>query len=156
MRFLHVLYDPDCELCRRCRDWLAAQPKYLGMGFLAQGSDEAAAKFPALAPGPGEQVRDLIVVADTGEVYRNTDAWIMCFYALREYRPLSLRLAHPMLRPLARRAYEMVSRNRRWVSTWFTPRRRVSTDALAEQIRSHTSPRVKCERSTCRANGDAW
>ena len=50
---------------------------------------------------------ELVVVDDSGGVYRNGSAWIMCLYALREYREWSLRLATPALFPLARQAFAL-------------------------------------------------
>ncbi|MEM9913905.1 MAG: DUF393 domain-containing protein [Planctomycetota bacterium] len=138
---LTVLYDPGCPLCLRCRQWLAQQPKYLPMRFVAQGTADAGRRFPQLDVGTPDRVEDLIVVSDDGKVYRNTRAWIMCFYALREYRPLAFRLSHPALMPLARRAYQAIANNRMWLSRWFGKSdRHISNDELADRIKTHTAP----------------
>ncbi|MEM9418520.1 MAG: DUF393 domain-containing protein [Planctomycetota bacterium] len=138
---LTVLYDPGCALCLRCRQWLAKQPKYLPMRFVAQGTADAGRRFPQLDVGTPDQVEDLIVVSDDGKVYRSTRAWIMCFYALREYRPLAFRLSHPALMPLARRAYQAISNNRMWLSRWFGKAdRQISNAELADRIKSYTTP----------------
>ena len=63
---LTVLYDPDCPLCRRRCNWLAAQPEYLPPDFLARGTAAAAERFPALNFGAGRPADDLIVVVDDG------------------------------------------------------------------------------------------
>ena len=140
-RQLTVLYDPDCALCRRCRDWLATQPQLIPLAFVAQGTEAAGRRYPQLEVGPGHPTDDLIVVSDRGQVYRSTRAWIMCFYALREYRPLAFRLSHPALMPLARRAYQAVANNRMWLSRWFGKAGRGVTDAqLADRIKTHTAP----------------
>ncbi len=34
MKRLYVLFDGECSLCGRCRDWLARQPAYLELYFL--------------------------------------------------------------------------------------------------------------------------
>ncbi|MEM1109420.1 MAG: DUF393 domain-containing protein [Planctomycetota bacterium] len=138
---LTVLYDPGCLLCLRCRHWLARQPKYLPMRFVAQGTEDAGRRFPQLDVGTPDKVEDLIVVSDDGKVYRNTRAWIMCFYALREYRPLAFRLSHPTLMPLARRAYQAIANNRMWLSRWFGKAdRNITNDELADRIKTHTAP----------------
>ena len=138
---LTVLYDPSCPLCLRCRQWLAQQPKYLPMRFVAQGTADAGRRFPQLDVGTPDRVEDLIVVSDDGKVYRNTRAWIMCFYALREYRPLAFRLSHPALMPLTRRAYQAIANNRMWLSRWFGKSdRHISNDELADRIKTHTAP----------------
>ena len=141
MNHLTILYDPDCPLCRRCCAWLATQPKFFPLAFIAQGTAAAAERFPTLNVGIGQRAQDLIVVGDNGAVYRNTRAWVMCFYALREYRLLAFRLAHPALMPLARRAYQAIANNRMWLSRWFAKRGHgISNDALADRIRTHTAP----------------
>jgi predicted DCC family thiol-disulfide oxidoreductase YuxK len=80
------------------------------------GSEKAKAMFPEL-----EQIatcNDLVVISEVGEVYLNNSAWIMALYALEEYRDWACRLAHPLLMPLARQAFEAVSRNRHALSRW--------------------------------------
>lgn len=158
MKHLTVLYDPDCPLCVGCRHWLANQPQYLSLRFVAQGTSDAHRRFPQLDVGTPDQVQDLIVISDDGKVYRNARAWIMCFYALREYRPLAMRLSHPVLMPLARRAYQAVARRRLWLSRWFGPAERNITDAeLADRIkdaagphenRCHTRKSATCTKAT--------
>ncbi|MEM6459917.1 MAG: DUF393 domain-containing protein [Planctomycetota bacterium] len=138
---LTVLYDPMCPLCRQCRDWLIRQPKHVPLRFLPQGTADAAAAYPDLSVGVGDPVEDLIVVADDGRVWRDARAWVMCFYALREYRALAMRLSHPALLPLARRAYRAVSNHRYALGRWFGGRAaRMSNDTLADHIRVSTAP----------------
>lgn len=138
---LTVLYDPDCPLCVRCWKWFDAQPKLLPVSFVPQGTTEAGDRFPDLHVGPNQSVEELIVVSRDGKVYRNDSAWIMCLYALREYRALAFRLSRPALRPLARRAYHVVSHNRRWLSRWFGKTGRdVNDHQLAARIRLQTAP----------------
>jgi predicted DCC family thiol-disulfide oxidoreductase YuxK len=74
--------------------------------------------FPELKNIASEN--DLAVVSDTGEVYLNNSAWIMVLYALEEYREWACRLAHPMLAPFARQAFEMISKNRHTISRWLS------------------------------------
>ncbi|MEM9414779.1 MAG: DCC1-like thiol-disulfide oxidoreductase family protein [Planctomycetota bacterium] len=118
MKELTVLYDPTCGLCVRCRQWLAKQPALIPLRFVPQGSRRQLAMFPGLATHTDEQGRpeELVVVDDAGRVYRNDKAWVMCFYALREYRSLSMRLAKPGMAGLARRAYHLIAANRRALS----------------------------------------
>ena len=114
MERLTVLYDARCGLCTRAHQWLERQEKLLDLEFVPAASAAARARFPTLEhPDPPE---DLVVVDDEGGVYRNDEAWIMTLYALEQYRPWALRLASPALRPLARAAFDWLSRNRRGVS----------------------------------------
>jgi predicted DCC family thiol-disulfide oxidoreductase YuxK len=116
MHRLYVLYDARCGLCRLARLWASEQPAYLELVFLPAGSDEAKMRFPGLsATDPPEE---LVVVSDEGHIYRDSSAWIMCLYALEDYREWSLRLASPALRPFARQAFAFVSRHRSSISTW--------------------------------------
>ena len=114
MRGLVVLYDAHCGFCVRCRKWLEHEPKYLPMTFLPAGSPPARARFPTLYQ---DDVREeLVVIDDEGGVYRGTDAWIICLYALQDHRDWSVRLARPGLRPFARVAFEWLSNNRKALS----------------------------------------
>ncbi len=112
MKTLYVIYDGACGMCCRAVRRLISEPSYLALRFAPMGAPGVAARFGA-AIGDGSQ---LVVVADSGEVYRGTSAWIMVLYALRRYRPLAMRLASPAWRPLAARAIGVISRNRRGLS----------------------------------------
>ncbi len=110
MKRLYVLYDGECALCCRCRDWLARQPRWIALEFVALQSPDLTRRFQGIeALAPREQ---LLVVSDTGAVYRGSHAWIMCLYALPAYRAWAQRLATPALLPWARRVCELISQNR--------------------------------------------
>lgn len=113
MKKLYVLYDSSCGLCVKAAAWLARQPVYLDLETIPAGSHKAHALFPNLTR---PTVDELIVVADSGEVYEGTSAWLMCLYALRAYRVWSFRLATPAWRPLARRAITLLSQHRKDLS----------------------------------------
>ena len=114
MKCLYVLFDAECELCLRCRNWLMRQTAFVPLVFIAFQSDEAERRFPGIdALKPGEQ---LLVVSDEGAVYRGAHAWIMSLWALEKYREHAQRLAHPVLLPLAKAVCELLSRNRFFLS----------------------------------------
>lgn len=113
IRWLTVLYDPDCGLCTAVKDWLNTQEADLPLQLIPAGSPAARKLFPSLA---GRE--ELIVVNDRGGVYRDTRAWIMVLFALRKYRGLARRLASPALMPLARQAFLLVSSRRSDISRW--------------------------------------
>jgi predicted DCC family thiol-disulfide oxidoreductase YuxK len=117
MQKLYVLYDPRCELCCRLKDWLLAQRSWLGLCLVAAGSTKAKQLFPDL--DRIATADDLVVISDEGEVYKNNHAWIMALYALEDYRDWACRIAHPLLLPLARQAFAVISRNRQALSRWF-------------------------------------
>lgn len=110
MKHLFVVYDPACGLCSRIKDWLLRQPAYLPLYFVPSGSPEAQRLLPSLPPG------ELAVVSDAGDTWFGDSAWILCLWALREYRGWALRLARPGLLPLAQQAFAVLSRNRAGLS----------------------------------------
>ena len=116
MKRLYILYDGNCHICRRCRTWLGQQPAFVPLVFLPLQSPEVACCFPGIEALHPE--REIIVISDTGDVWQGGSAWVMCLWALCEYREWSQRLAHPALLPLARRACELVSDNRHKLSRW--------------------------------------
>jgi predicted DCC family thiol-disulfide oxidoreductase YuxK len=119
MDYLYVLYDSRCGLCSWARRWLLRQPQLIGLRFIPAGSPLAARLFPGLGR-PDDAPEELVVVSDQGGVYREASAWIMCLFALEEYREWANRLAHPLLRPLARRAFSLLSRQRSRISRWLS------------------------------------
>lgn len=110
MTTLNILFDPQCNLCHRIAYWLEKQPKYVEMRFIPAASDWARYQFPAL--DHEATLKELHVISQRGDVYRGAKAWLMCIWALREYREWSQRLASPELAPAARRMIARLSSNR--------------------------------------------
>ena len=110
MRELTVLYDPQCGLCRRAQAWLMSKTKYLELVFVPASSDEARSRYPQL--DHSLTLTDLTVISDDGAVYSGPKAWLMCLWALREYRDWAIRLSSPELLPTAKRVISTVSQNR--------------------------------------------
>jgi predicted DCC family thiol-disulfide oxidoreductase YuxK len=113
MKYLTVLYDASCGFCVSCRRWLETQPPYVPLRFIPSRSTAATRLFPDL---PGPEPNELVAVSDEGHVYTGASAWIMCLWALEAYREWALRLSVPALLPFARRAFELLSHNRKAVS----------------------------------------
>lgn len=116
MKKLYVLYDERCELCKRLQEWLQGQRCWIELSMVPAGSPQAGAMFPTLDQIAG--TNDLAVISESGEVYLNNHAWIMCLYALEEYRDWALRLSSPLLLPFARNAFAALSKNRGTISRW--------------------------------------
>ncbi len=114
-----------------CRRWLEAQPTDVALEFLPAGSAAATEVFPDLSYA--ETPAELVAVDSDGAVYRDAHAWIMCLYALREYREWAQFLSRPTLLPLPRQAFELLSRNRKEISDklGLLPAARPSLDAAA-------------------------
>jgi predicted DCC family thiol-disulfide oxidoreductase YuxK len=110
METLTVLYDESCAFCRGVRSWLEAQPSYVRLEFIAAGSEEVRRRYPDL--DHGATLQDLTVISDTGDIYAGAAGWLMCLWALRNYRAWSLTLSSPSLIPQAQRFISWISQNR--------------------------------------------
>ncbi len=140
MKKLTVLYDNRCEFCRRCSRWLGLQEKFLELELLPYDSAQVPERFPGLELDGN----DLVVVSDEGDVYIGSQAFIMCLWALQDYREWSVRLSSPVLLPLARKAFNLLSLNRGWLSSvlnlW-------GEESLADSIRREAVPEESCDLS---------
>ena len=133
MKTLYVLYDERCELCKRLKEWLLVQRSWIGLSMIPTGSPRAKSMFPGLEKLAG--ANDLVVISDAGEVYLNNHAWIMCLFALDEYCDWARRLASPILLPLARQAFETLSKNRHAISRWIgSGERELATELAAVSL----------------------
>jgi predicted DCC family thiol-disulfide oxidoreductase YuxK len=133
MEKLYVLYDPKCEICCRLKNWILVQRSWIGMAVLEAGSEKAKRLFPELEGIAGKD--DLAVISDEGAVYLNDRAWIMVLYAMVEYRDWAARLTHPLLMPLARQAFAVLSKNRHTLSRLLTAE---DPEAIAGELRKVT------------------
>ncbi|GAA4903923.1 thiol-disulfide oxidoreductase DCC family protein [Streptomyces coeruleoprunus] len=102
VRRLTVLYDAQCPLCVHLRHWLLRQRALVPLDLVPAGSHEARRRFPGL--DHAATLEEITVVGDRGQVYRSTAAWIVCLWALAEYRPKAHWLATPAGSPFARAA----------------------------------------------------
>lgn len=142
---LYVLYDAECGFCARCATWLAGQRHHVRLECLPNGSVYVGELFPTLRALPKAE---LTVIDDQGGVYYGTNAWVMCLWALEEYRPWAARLATPAMRPFARELFELVSTNRRGISAILGLR---SESAMARALRTQFDPstHVRCPEGHC-------
>lgn len=112
---LTVLYDEQCALCRRARDWLLTQPMRIDMELLAAGSPAARDRYGAI-PWIGQ---DLVVVADDGRIWRDGPAFLMCLWATRRYRSFSRTLSGRALEPVANAFFTAISKRRSKIGSIF-------------------------------------
>ena len=96
MNGLVVYYDARCGLCCAVRSWIARQRQIVPI--------ECRPKRP--------EMEDLVVVADSGQMWSGDAAWVVVLWALAEYREWSYRLASPMLLPAARTLFARLSQYR--------------------------------------------
>ncbi|MFT5465953.1 MAG: putative DCC family thiol-disulfide oxidoreductase YuxK [Verrucomicrobiales bacterium] len=147
MKTLHVFFDHECGMCSRFRRWLERQPKFVEIRFTSYHDPEAKRICPVLDELHPED--KLVVMADTGEVYQGETAWIMCLWALENYRGLSMTLARPRWLPLARRVCTFVSEKRYSLSRFFfrTPRP-IHEQQLLETVEAE-KPAQTCVDGVC-------
>jgi len=131
-----IVYDADCGLCTQTKDWIRQQVPLVRLQFVASGSSEATRRFPQLRAG------ELAVVANTGEVWLGTHAWIVCLWGLRDYRELAYRLTSPLLSLMAREAFAIVSKNRLALSSILRLR---NEREIEQQLRKVVVPRCQTE-----------
>lgn len=114
---LTVIYDEHCELCRRCRHWLATQPTHIELRFLACGDPRVTELYGDL---PWYRI-ELMVVTDGGQAWIGPEAFLMCLWATRRWRSMSFRLRGTTFAPLAERFFHALSDNRATISGMLNP-----------------------------------
>jgi predicted DCC family thiol-disulfide oxidoreductase YuxK len=112
----YAFYDGECGLCAACRRWLDDQPQLVPVRFLPYQSEEALQLCPGLASLRPE--REIVVMADTGEIYQGDAAWITLLWATAHWRSLAVDLSQPGLRGIAQKVVKAVSENRLTLSRW--------------------------------------
>ena len=111
---LTVLYDERCALCVRCRDWMSRQDMLVPIELVEAHSLRAAQLYGAI-PWLGEE---LVVVGDGGEVWAGPAAFLVCLWALADYREWSYRLAGDTFSKVAVKFFATLSKKRRWIAQW--------------------------------------
>jgi hypothetical protein len=84
-------------------------------------------------------------MADTGEVWQGAGAWVLCLWALHEYRGWSARLASPTMQVAARKIVHWISQNRIGMSRLAGFKSDAELAATAER---------EAEESVCRLRHD--
>ena len=83
MTKLTIFYDQKCGVCCQVKAWMLEQPVYFPVLFIPFDDPTALEILPELPSlDPAGQI---VVAADTGEVYRGADAWITCLWTLRNW-----------------------------------------------------------------------
>jgi predicted DCC family thiol-disulfide oxidoreductase YuxK len=97
---LTLYYDGRCGLCCALRDWIGRQRQLV----------------PVDCRPKADAQEELVVVADSGDVWSGDAAWLMVLWALADYRRWSYRLATPALLPMARAVFAQISEYRGAIS----------------------------------------
>ena len=145
MKTLTVFYDANCGMCCAVRKWMTSRPAYISLRFIALQDKKARDICPTLDEYHPE--REIVAMGDRGEIYTGGKAWVMCLWALREYRELSLRMGSPLFLPLAKRVCNLISKNRMRLSRWFF---RGGAKAAEKEVERIESEHVDtCENGIC-------
>ena len=115
MKRLTVLYDEHCPLCVRCADWMWAQAQLVPLEIMPAHSEQARTRFKGL-PWLGYE---LCVVSDEGDAWVGPAAFLMCLWALADYREWAYRLSGDTFAPLAERFFRALSRRRSSIAALF-------------------------------------
>ena len=113
---LYAFYDGECGLCTAARRWFNGQTQLVPVLFLPYQSERArrlCPRLPDLHPD-----REIVVLADNGEVYQGDSAWITLLWATASWRSLSVDLSSPGMRRMIRPVIEAISDNRLTLSRW--------------------------------------
>ena len=86
-RFLVLLFDESCPLCRTLRKFLSTRRPIVPIHLVPVGSPRAAELFPGLDLRRARE--KLTVVDDVGDLYEGDAAWIVCGWALPALRGLA-------------------------------------------------------------------
>lgn len=115
MTTLTLFYDARCGLCSGVRRWLSAQPAFVRLEFIPYDSPQARQRCPMIDQLHADQ--EIIVLSDEGDLWQGAGAWVMCLWALRDFREWSQRLASPAMQAIARKVVHLISANRLTLSS---------------------------------------
>lgn len=126
-----LIYDGNCPLCLRARDWVAKRARAGSVEFLTCQSEERVARFPGIAEEACLEAVQL-VLAD-GAVYAGAEALPHILRRMRGWRWLAGVVCAPGIAVLMPPVYRWVARRRSALSVFF--------------VKKQAGPR-------CRAGGD--
>jgi len=116
-RRLTVVYDDQCELCRRCSTWLRYQPTYVPLDLVPTSVAREDERWRAV-PWLGAE---LVVIDERGQLWVGAAAFIICLWATTEWRGWSYRLSGPSFAPLAERFFHAISSHRGRIGAFLGP-----------------------------------
>lgn len=114
MKTLTVLYDDACPICVRARAFLETQASFVRLEFLSCHSPLARKRYGAV-PWLGQE---LVVVSDEGDVWAGPSAFIVCLWALFDYREWAYTLSGDAFAPLAERFFKLISKRRKLLAVF--------------------------------------
>lgn len=127
-----VFYDGRCGMCCTFHEWVNRQERLFSIRFIPYQSREAEAVLPGI--GRMDAGLEMIVRTDDGTLFRGAEAWVLCLFALSEYRAWARRLSHPRLLPMAKKVCVHLANNRRALSKVFFRKKDVEVAAALHRM----------------------
>ena len=116
-RRLVVVYDDECDLCKRCSTWLRWQTTFVPLELLPVSAARQEPRYAAV-PWLGAE---LVVVDERGRIWVGAAAFIVCLWATKDWRSWSYRLSGPAFAPMAERFFHAISDHRGRISAFLGP-----------------------------------
>jgi predicted DCC family thiol-disulfide oxidoreductase YuxK len=138
MHTLTLFYDARCGLCSSVRRWLSGQPAYVRLEFIPYDSPQARQRCPMIDQLHAEQ--EIVVLSDEGHLWQGAGAWVMCLWALHDFREWSSRLASPAMHSIAKKVVHLISANRLTLSSLLHLRGDEALLALPDETSCEFSP----------------
>ena len=130
-------------MCCACRRWILKEPAYIPISFVAYQSDRAKELCPEIESF--DPAGEIVVMADNGAIYRGGKGWIMCLYALKNYREWALRMAQPALLPMAKKLCHVISKNRHTLSKLFRDHTDTELREELERLKAELCTTADCK-----------
>lgn len=106
-----LIYDGECGICRRSVEWVRSQDREERIELLPYQDPRIPGRFPDIPPRAMEEAMQL--VAPDGARWEGARAAERLLELLPGWRVLAPLFRIPGVRPVARRVYRAVARNRR-------------------------------------------
>lgn len=132
MTTLTLFYDARCGLCSSVRRWLSAQPAFVRLEFIPYDSPQARQRCPMIDQLHADQ--EIIVLSNDGHLWQGAGAWVMCLWALHDFRAWSSRLASPTMQSIAKKIVHLISANRLTLSSLLHLRGDQALHALPDAV----------------------
>lgn len=139
---IEVFYDGRCGMCCSFHEWIHRQERAFEIDFVPYQAERAEEVFPGIHTL--DPAREMIVRADSGEIYRGAEAWVMCLYSCANHRAMAKRLARPAMIAVAIRVCHLLAANRHGLSKVFFRRK-------DKEVRKtlHEMNLLECRDDTC-------
>lgn len=147
IEYIEVYYDGRCGMCCLFQEWLSRQNRAFPVRFAAYQSERAEQMFPGISRF--EPSREMIVRADSGELFRGAHGWVLCLFSCVKFQRIARRLASPTLLPFAEKTCLAIAARRRGVSRVFF--RRKDREVAAKL---HSMPDDECAGG-CHVEGES-